>query len=266
MQPRSEFVWDTQGVIANIGGLNTVYSLANVHFTVYNNQKCHYYRLHCKPICYMSYERHKMFYKLSNVKKHPEASIIVYGTLSFAHGARWEKWVLRHNLRTLPILQSTSFLGGVLGTASQFHNVFSIWTRQDSSDPPSPLHYLDCENKVAWDCKWRRIALVWVSLFAAFMKNWDCDLCFFYLDGALPPPPPSWQVQVEKTLWNCDAIPKKIPCNILGWNWGVQFFITLCACLNSDFYCSYIKHSVYYLPVISQKVTFDCFCVPLAFS
>ncbi len=42
---------------------------------------------------------------------------------------------------------------------------------------------------------------------SAFMKNLDCDLCFFYLDGVLPPSPPSWRVQVEKTMWNFYAIP-----------------------------------------------------------
>ena len=39
--------------------------------------------------------------------------------------------------------------------------------------------------------------------------------------------------------------------------WRIQTFITLYTCLNSDFYCSYIKDSVWCLPVISQRVTQD---------
>ena len=34
-------------------------------------------------------------------------------------------------------------------------------------------------------------------------------------------------------------------------------FIILCTCLNSDFYCSYIKNSTWCLPAISQSVTQD---------
>ncbi len=40
-------------------------------------------------------------------------------------------------------------------------------------------------------------------------------------------------------------------------------FITLSTCLNSDFYCSYIKDSAWCLPVISQRMTQDKIALPL---
>ncbi len=38
---------------------------------------------------------------------------------------------------------------------------------------------------------------------------------------------------------------------------GVTLFITLCTCLNFDFYCSYMHGPAWCLPVISQKVNQD---------
>ncbi len=44
-----------------------------------------------------------------------------------------------------------------------------------------------------------------LCLFRSKIK--DCDFMFFYPNGALPPSPTSFQINVEKTLWNCDRIP-----------------------------------------------------------
>ncbi len=35
-------------------------------------------------------------------------------------------------------------------------------------------------------------------------------ICVFPILTGLYPLPPSWRVQVEKTLWNCDLIPKDV--------------------------------------------------------
>ncbi len=55
-----------------------------------------------------------------------------------------------------------------------------------------------------------------MALKPILVKNKDCDFSFFYLDEAIPPIPPSWQVQVGKTLWNCELIPKVRAANSSG--------------------------------------------------
>ncbi len=82
------------------------------------------------------------------------------------------------------------------------------------AETPHPLRYLKWENKVAGDCKLWLVTLVTrygfhstVYFSIGFHENRDCDFCFFYLDGALPPSTHLYDEKLKKKLWNCEPIP-----------------------------------------------------------